>query len=66
MTSRFYAWRIVCWRPWTFWIGSGGYALFISLPLATGLLTRTFFDTLTGNAPAQWSIWTIICLLVAI
>ncbi len=52
------------------WLYTASIALrvviFVALPQATGLLTRSFFDTLSGGAPAGPGIWTLCALLAAI
>src|ERR687886_737344 len=40
--------------------------LTFGMPLAAGLVTRTFFDALTGSAPAGLDVPTVIALLVAV
>jgi ATP-binding cassette subfamily B protein len=40
--------------------------LYFSLPLAMGLVTRSFFDVLTGSAPAGLDVPTVIALFVAV
>src|ERR1700694_1175265 len=40
--------------------------LHFGVPLAAGLVTRTFFDVLTGNAPAGLDVSTVIALFVAV
>lgn len=39
--------------------------LYASLPLLFGLISRAFFDTLTGAAPARFSIQTLLVLFLA-
>ena len=33
-------------------------------PIAPGLITKAFFDTLTGNATLSFSVWGLIALLI--
>jgi ABC-type multidrug transport system fused ATPase/permease subunit len=55
--------RLAWTRPWMFSIAFGLWVLFMFLPLATGLITRAFFDTLTGGT-ANWSVEALLALLV--
>ena len=41
------------------------YILFFSSRLVPGLLTQAFFDTLTGEAPANLGLWSVLALLAA-
>ena len=43
------AFKLIAARPWLYAGGFSLWVLFLALPLATGLLTRSFFDTLTGD-----------------
>jgi hypothetical protein len=36
----------------------------LRITLATGLLMRAFFDTLSGEAPVSVGVWTLIALLI--
>src|SRR5947199_2898301 len=56
--------RLAWSRPWMFSISFGLWVLFMFLPLATGLITRAFFDTLTGEQPAGFGIAALLGLLV--
>ena len=41
-------------------------SLTFSVPLAAGLVTRAFFDALTGSAPAGLDVTTVVALFVAV
>jgi ATP-binding cassette subfamily B protein len=59
-------WALIRFRP-IFFLANllfGGY--FIATRIIPGLLTQRFFDTLTGDAPATLSLWTILALYLAI
>ncbi len=45
---------LFCWAMWL---------IFVSIPLASGLITRRFFDTLNGHAPVGTGVWMLILLL---
>jgi len=50
-------------RPWLFTASFALWVLFAFMPLATGLIIRAFFDTLT-NASSTGKVWPLIALLV--
>ena len=52
-------------RPWRYAANFVIWTLFYTLPLTTGLITREFFDALTGGQAASAGVWTAIALLVA-
>jgi ATP-binding cassette subfamily B protein len=64
MNTWYCNWRIACSRPWLYTISFVLWVSFYLLPLATGLLTRAIFNTLTGDAPATIGVWALIALLV--
>lgn len=57
-------WRLIRLQPWSIlyitllWIAS------FSIPLASGLFLRTFFDALTQNASATIGLWSLLALIV--
>ncbi|MCW5851213.1 MAG: ABC transporter ATP-binding protein [Anaerolineae bacterium] len=60
------SWQIVTYRPWLFTFAFALWVLFVAVPLGTGLLTKAFFDTLTGNEPVGLNVWTILGLMIGI
>jgi ATP-binding cassette, subfamily B, bacterial len=56
--------RLAWSRPWMFAITYGLWMLFMFLPLANGLITRAFFNSLTGAPPAGFSVAALLGLLV--
>jgi ATP-binding cassette subfamily B protein len=58
-------WALALYRPWLYLLNFGLWTLFYVVPIASGLLIGVFFDTLSGNAQAGWSIWTVIALIAA-
>lgn len=58
--------HLVRFRPLLGLAAVGTWTLAFCLPLATGLLTRAVFDTLTDAAPAQPSPWLFIGLLALV
>ncbi|MBA3945771.1 MAG: ABC transporter ATP-binding protein [Herpetosiphonaceae bacterium] len=55
---------IIRFRPLLYAIGGGLWIVYLALPLLTGLITRTFFNTLSDDAPARIGIWSLLGLLV--
>jgi ATP-binding cassette, subfamily B, bacterial len=56
--------RLAWSRPWMFLTSFLMWVLFMGSPLATGLITREFFNTLTGEAPAGIGVAALLGLLV--
>lgn len=60
-------WRLLSFQPWTYLLVIVTKLFFITLlPHATGLLTRQFFDGLTGKAPMTWGINGLVWLFIGI
>jgi ATP-binding cassette subfamily B protein len=61
-----YLWRLARSQPWLY-LALGFFELlfFGVFPQLTGLITRQFFDTLSGASPARLSVWGLIALLLA-
>jgi ATP-binding cassette subfamily B protein len=58
-------WALSVYRPWLYLLNFGLWTLFYVVPIVSGLLIGVFFDTLSGNATAGWSIWTVVALIAA-
>ncbi|HZR40052.1 MAG TPA: ABC transporter ATP-binding protein [Ktedonobacteraceae bacterium] len=65
--SMWYVWRVATYRAGLY-IGSCLLqgVLFYFFPLVPGLIMRQIFDQLTHAAPAVFSIWTLLAMLVAV
>jgi ATP-binding cassette, subfamily B, bacterial len=61
-----YLWRLARSQPWLY-LALGFFELlfFGIFPQLTGLITRQFFDTLSGADPGRLSVWGLIALLLA-
>jgi ATP-binding cassette subfamily B protein len=57
----YYLGRLAAYAPWTYIL----LGLMRILIFATGLITRAFYDSLTGDAPAGFDPWTLSALIVA-
>jgi ATP-binding cassette subfamily B protein len=64
MTTWRMALKLIAFRPWLYAIVFTVWVAFLALPLATGLIVRAFFDTLTGAAPANMSLYALVGLLL--
>jgi ATP-binding cassette subfamily B protein len=60
-----YLWRMVLYRPRLYATNAFLWILVALTPMIPGLISREFFDTLTGSARADLGVWTLIILLVA-
>jgi ATP-binding cassette subfamily B protein len=59
-------WRMIRYRPWLYLFNGVCWTAVHVLPLLVGLVTKLFFDSLTGDAPAGFDVTTVISLLVAV
>ncbi|HZG65479.1 MAG TPA: ABC transporter ATP-binding protein [Herpetosiphonaceae bacterium] len=66
MRTNRYIRRLTTFRPWLFAASFVGWVLFISVPIVSGLITRAFFNALTGEAPARMGVWGLLALLVGV
>ncbi|WP_248925784.1 ABC transporter ATP-binding protein [Paenibacillus hamazuiensis] len=57
--------RMISYRPLLYWLNATAWSLIYLAPILPGLVTKRFFDTLSGDAPATLSVWTLIALLLA-
>ena len=62
----YYFWRLATYAPWIYFsLGLMRILIFAVAPQITGLITRAFYDSLTGDAPAGLNPWTLSALIVA-
>ena len=59
-------WALIRYRPWYFAANLVFGVIFIVTQLIPGLITRSFFNTLTGEGAATFNIVTLLGLLVAV
>ncbi|HKP53674.1 MAG TPA: ABC transporter ATP-binding protein [Chloroflexia bacterium] len=68
--SRSYWWyvlRLICYRPGLYLVsGSLASTLFYLFPLVPGLIVRGVFDNLSGSAPVEFGVWTLLAFLVGV
>ena len=61
-----YMWQLVRYKPWLYVaLGALRILIFGVAPQATGLITRAFFDTLTGDAQVGLDPYSLAALIVA-
>jgi ATP-binding cassette subfamily B protein len=61
-----YIWRLWRFRPWHIVTSFCVWLVVLLLPLATGLILKEFFDTLSGDSVASFSAYTLLAFLVAV
>lgn len=65
MSTLSFMWRLVRYRPGLYLINAFNWILISLVPIVPGLITKEFFDALTGKSALDLSIRSIIALLVA-
>lgn len=58
-------WRMITYRPWLYLMNALAWMAIHTLPVLPGLISRTFFNSLTDQV-AGLNIWTIIAMLVGV
>jgi ATP-binding cassette subfamily B protein len=66
MKTRKLLWRILCYRPWLYFVNNFNWLLEYLAPLLTGALLKLLFDTLAGGAPARFGPLELVALVVAV
>lgn len=62
-STAYYILRIIAYAPLQYGAVALCWILFHAWPLIPGLLAKAFFDTLSGNAPAGLTLWSILALV---
>lgn len=65
MTTFQYLWRLIMYRPLRYFINALAWTIIYLAPIAPGLITKQFFDSLTGNSTLGYGVWGLIALLIA-
>ncbi|MGG1516849.1 ABC transporter ATP-binding protein [Paenibacillus oryzisoli] len=65
MTTFQYLWKLIAYRPMRYTMNAVMWTLIYLAPIAPGLVTKEFFDTLTGHAKLGYGVWGLIALLMA-
>lgn len=66
MTTQRFIWRLMCFRPWLFLGNCLLWGVIHSAHLATGLIVKLFFDTLTGEATFAIGPITVVAMLAGV
>ncbi|MGO4500206.1 ABC transporter ATP-binding protein [Paenibacillus sp. 2RAB27] len=64
MTTFQYLKGLIMYKPFRYFINALAWTIIYLAPIAPGLITKTFFDTLTGNATLKFGVWGLIALLI--
>lgn len=64
MTTFQYLKGLIMYRPFRYFINAFAWTVIYLAPIAPGLITKAFFDTLTGNATLKFGVWGLIALLI--
>lgn len=65
MSTFQYLWRLIMYRPLRYFINALAWTVIYLAPIAPGLITKQFFDSLTGNSSLGYGVWGLIALLIA-
>lgn len=65
MTTFHYLWRLIMYRPLRYFINAIAWTIIYLAPIVPGLITKQFFDSLTGNSTLGYGVWGLIALLIA-
>lgn len=65
MTTFQYLWRLIMYRPLRYFINAIAWTIIYLAPIVPGLITKQFFDSLTGNSTLGYGVWGLIALLIA-
>lgn len=66
MTTTQYILRLCTWRRGEFILNCLAWGPFHLLPLVNGLAIRGIFNALSGNAAADWNVWSMLAILSGI
>jgi ATP-binding cassette subfamily B protein len=64
MTTFQFLWRLTMYRPVRYIVNAVAWTLIYLAPIAPGLITKEFFDSLTGNSALNFTTWGIVSLLL--
>lgn len=59
-------WQLIRYRPWLMILQIALGIVFMGGELLPGLITKSVFDRLTGDAPASVGVWAFIALLIGV
>jgi ATP-binding cassette, subfamily B, bacterial len=65
MKTHQYLWGLIMYRPVRYFLNALAWTVIYLAPIVPGLVTKEFFDSLTGNSKLGYGIWGIVALLMA-
>ncbi|MCY9667797.1 ABC transporter ATP-binding protein/permease [Paenibacillus alginolyticus] len=65
MNTYQYLWRLIMYRPIRYLVNAIAWTVIYLAPIAPGLITKEFFDSLTGKSALGYGVWGLIALLMA-
>ncbi|NRF91310.1 ABC transporter ATP-binding protein [Paenibacillus frigoriresistens] len=65
MNTYQYLWRLIMYRPIRYLVNAIAWTVIYLAPIAPGLITKEFFDSLTGKSALSYGVWGLIALLMA-
>ncbi|MBP1960987.1 ABC transporter ATP-binding protein [Paenibacillus aceris] len=65
MSTFQYLWRLIMYRPLRYFVNALAWTVIYLAPILPGLITKQFFDSLTGNSSLGYGVWGLIALLIA-
>ncbi|SDN01961.1 ATP-binding cassette, subfamily B [Paenibacillus sp. yr247] len=65
MNTYQYLWRLIMYRPFRYIINAIAWTVIYLAPIVPGLVTKEFFDSLTGSSKLGYGVWGLIALLIA-
>ncbi|NOV02215.1 ABC transporter ATP-binding protein [Paenibacillus planticolens] len=60
-----YLWRLIMYRRLRYFVNALAWTVIYLAPIAPGLITKQFFDSLTGHSSLGYGVWGLIALLIA-
>lgn len=64
MSTFQFLWRLIKYRPLLYIVNALAWSLIYLAPILPGMVTKWFFDLLSGKAPYELGIWAIVALLI--
>jgi len=64
MSTFSYMWRLIRYRPGWYVFNALVWTAIYLMPIVPGLITKEFFDSLTGHAATELGTWALVSLLV--
>jgi ATP-binding cassette subfamily B protein len=65
MNTYQYLWRLIMYRPIRYLVNAIAWTVIYLAPIAPGLITKEFFDSITGSSALGYGVWGLIALLMA-